>query len=47
MLSLASLYSSYSGWGVEEVKIEFEDQYYSSRVYSSHGYSNGGWSFGK
>jgi len=44
-LTILSLYSSYSGLGLEE--IEQEKPQYSSRTGSSHSYSSGGWSFGK
>ena len=44
LLSILSLYSSYSGLGLEEIK---QVSPKSSRVSSSRSYSSGGWSFGK
>jgi len=50
LLSIFSAYSSYSGWGLEEVIQDSKystNIYHSSRTGSSHSYSNGGWSYGK
>ena len=47
MLTALSLYSSYSGLGLEEVKQGNSGFHYSTRISSSHSYSNGGWSYGK
>jgi hypothetical protein len=46
ILTMFSLYSSYSGLGLEEIK-QTKPKNYSNRTGSSHSYSNGGWSFGK
>ena len=47
LLSIFSAYSSYSGWGLEEIKQEGPKMHHSNRIGSSHSYSNGGWSYGK
>jgi len=47
ILTALSLYSSYSGLGLEEVKQDTTIKHHSTRISSSHSYSNGGWSFGK
>ena len=43
-LTVGSIYATYSGIGLEEIK---QDNPKSSRVSSSRGYSNGSWSYGK
>jgi len=47
ILTILSLYSSYSGLGLEEIKQDEPKTHHSSRMGSSHSYSNGGWSYGK
>lgn len=44
ILTTFSLYSSYSGTGLEEIKQELP---HSNRITSSRSYSSGGWNFGK
>jgi hypothetical protein len=46
ILTILSLYTTYSGLGLEEIQQE-NPRGQSSRVGSSHSYSSGGWSFGK
>ena len=49
ILTLLSIYSSYTGLGLEEIQQQDNTNHYfsSSRVGSSRSYSSGGWSFGK
>jgi len=46
LLSMGSIYSTYTGLGLQEVTSEKKTSIRSSRGYSS-GFSSGGWSSGK
>jgi len=44
ILTVSSIYATYSGIGLEEIK---QDSPKSSRVSSTRSHSNSGWSYGK